>query len=198
MTKVRHENRAVRRTRKRLQTAMIALLREKPLAKIQIKEIVHRADVSRPTFYNHFDTKEDLLFSHVDDLFEEIQHVVFARVEAHKTVDLQTLLISSYRQWLHHSEALQWVMQVDNKDLLIALLRTHIENLVQEYEKYVPPVELSMIDREYLLSFISGGTYMLLKDWLNNGMQESAEIMGTLTCKLLPNEFTNMPMNGLS
>jgi len=169
---------------------MIELLRKKPLSKIQIKEIVQVADVSRPTFYNHFETKEDLLFSHMDDLFEKIHKVVFDGVNEKDTVDLRMLLISSYEQWLHHSESLKWVMQVENKDVLIELSRTHIEGLIQEYEKYVSSNQSSVRNREYAISFISGGTYMLLRDWLDRDMQESPEQMGQLTYRLLTQGLT--------
>ena len=77
MTIKRKPDRRVRRTRKRLQDALIHLLRQKLLAKIQIKEIVEEADVSRTTFYQHFETKEQLLMSLMDDLFEKIHSVVF-------------------------------------------------------------------------------------------------------------------------
>ncbi|MEM7348434.1 MAG: TetR/AcrR family transcriptional regulator, partial [Chloroflexota bacterium] len=77
MTKKKKEDRRVRRTRKLLQIALISLLRRKLLAKIQIKEIVEEADVSRTTFYQHFETKEELLFSLMDDVFEKIHRVIF-------------------------------------------------------------------------------------------------------------------------
>lgn len=186
------EDRRIRRTRKLLQDALIQLLRQKPLAKIQIKEIVDVADVSRPTFYHHFETKEELLFSHVDDVFEKIRETVFGNIEDGDTVDLQQLLITSFEQWMLHSEALQWVLQVENKDLLIAALRTHIEMLRQEYERFVPPETLPPQFDEYAANFISGGLYMLIKSWLDNGLQESTETMGALAYLLISSELFQM------
>ena len=60
-----------RRTRKQLQQALGALINEKPFNKIQITEITDRAEVSRPAFYLHFRSKEDLLISHLDIVFDE-------------------------------------------------------------------------------------------------------------------------------
>lgn len=61
------EDRRVRRTKSRLKTAILELVREKSYGRITIREITDRADVGRSTFYSHFDSKEDLLFSGFDD-----------------------------------------------------------------------------------------------------------------------------------
>ena len=189
MTNKKKEDRRVRRTRKLLQNALINLLRQKLLAKIQIKEIVEEADVSRTTFYQHFDSKEQLLFSLIDDLFEKIHTVVFQERESGDDFDILQLLTSSFEQWLLHSEELRWVLQVDNKDLLIATLRVHIETLKQEVDKHITPNPAFRVYDEYGFSFISGGLYMLIKDWINNDMRESAETMGKITLLLLSNGF---------
>ena len=190
MTDKKREDRRVRRTRKLLQSALIQLLRKKPLSKIHIKEIVEVADVSRPTFYQHFDTKEKLLFSHFDDLIETIHEVVFAQAKEDETVDMLRLLTVSYEQWQLHNEELQWVLQVENKDLLIASLYTHFAALKSELDKHEPLHESSFVYEEYILGFVSGGAYMLLKMWLGNGMRESAAEMARLTSLLLHNGFS--------
>ncbi|MEM7133632.1 MAG: TetR/AcrR family transcriptional regulator [Chloroflexota bacterium] len=191
------EDRRIRRTRKLLQDALIQLLRQKPLAKIQIKEIVDVADVSRPTFYHHFESKEELLFSHMDDVFEKIREAVFGDIEDGDTIDFSQLLITSFEQWRLHSEALQWVLQVDNKDLMIAALRTHIESLRHEYERFVPPATLPPQFAAYAANFFAGGLYMLINSWIENGLQESAETMGAFANLLISGEFFQMRYNDL-
>lgn len=184
----KREDRRIRRTRKLLQDALIELLRQKPLAKIRITEIVDEADVSRPTFYHHFDTKEDLLFSHVDDVFEKIRDDVFAELDRGEVADLQQLLITSFEHWLQNEEALRWVLQVSNKDLLIIALRTHIETLKDEYERSEPPTTLLPQLDDYAADFVAGGLYMLLRGWIGNGLQESPETMGSLAHQLISSE----------
>lgn len=60
-------DRRVRRTRRRLKKALLELIRERRYDEITVREIAERADVGRSTFYDHFGSKEDLLF----DGFEE-------------------------------------------------------------------------------------------------------------------------------
>lgn len=187
MTIKRKTDRRIRRTRKRLQDALIHLLRKKLLTKIQIKEIVEEADVSRTTFYQHFETKEQLLFSLVDDLFEKIHAVVFEKREDGEVLDILQLLTASYEQWLLHSEELKWVLQVENKDLLIEALSPHIKALRNEVAKHFSPPKDVQVYADYETSFVSGGLYMLIKNWIKNGMVESAETMGKITFLLLDN-----------
>ncbi|MEM8861059.1 MAG: TetR/AcrR family transcriptional regulator [Chloroflexota bacterium] len=189
MTNKKKQDRRIRRTRKLLQDALIYLLRRKPLAKIQIKEIVEEADVSRPTFYQHFETKEKLLFSLMDDVFEKIHSVIFLGREDGEDFDVIQFLAASFRQWRLHSEELRWVLQVENKDLFIAALRVHVEALKQEAAKYLKPNPAFQPYDEYEFSFVSGGLYMLLKNWISNGMQESDEEMGKIAFVLLGNGF---------
>ena len=60
----------VRRTRKWLQEALLSLMREKAFSKIAIAEITDKAEVSRPTFYLHYKTKEELLMDYLDSIYE--------------------------------------------------------------------------------------------------------------------------------
>lgn len=60
-------DRRVRRTKRRLKEALFELIDEKGYDRITIREITDRADVGRSTFYSHYDSKEDLLFSGFDD-----------------------------------------------------------------------------------------------------------------------------------
>jgi AcrR family transcriptional regulator len=62
----------VRRSRQWLQDALSQLLLEKPYSAISVTDITKRADLARVTFYQHFDSKDDLLLSLVTDFFAQI------------------------------------------------------------------------------------------------------------------------------
>src|SRR4051812_438929 len=75
-----------RRTRKWLQEALLELMKEKSFEDIQITELTGRAQVSRPTFYLHYRSKEELLLSHVDVIFDEF-HAEVSREIARGNID---------------------------------------------------------------------------------------------------------------
>ncbi|MBZ2204416.1 MAG: TetR/AcrR family transcriptional regulator [Lentilactobacillus hilgardii] len=71
------EDRRQRKTKTSIQEALIQFLQKKPLNKISVAEIVHEADISRSTFYLHYDDLYDLydqLNNHfLDGLFESFE-----------------------------------------------------------------------------------------------------------------------------
>jgi AcrR family transcriptional regulator len=64
----RKQDRRVQRTQRLLREALISLIKEKGFEPLSVQEIIDRANVSRATFYAHFDNKEDLLVSGFDRL----------------------------------------------------------------------------------------------------------------------------------
>jgi AcrR family transcriptional regulator len=68
------QDRRVRKTKASLHDALIGLAREKPYPSIAVKEILHRANVGRSTFYMHFRDKDDLLESGIQEILGSIQH----------------------------------------------------------------------------------------------------------------------------
>lgn len=57
-------------------TAILNLMKEKPYKQITVKDICEKADLSRQTFYNFFETKEDVLRyclrTHYEKQYEEL------------------------------------------------------------------------------------------------------------------------------
>ncbi|WP_217707182.1 TetR/AcrR family transcriptional regulator [Nonomuraea rhodomycinica] len=61
-------DRRVRRTRRMVQEALVALILEKGYEAVTVTDIIARADVGRSTFYSHFTDKQDVLLSNLHDL----------------------------------------------------------------------------------------------------------------------------------
>lgn len=66
-------DRRQKKTRLAIQTALMALMKDKPLEKITISELTATADVNRKTFYNNYssiqDVRKELNAQYVDILF---------------------------------------------------------------------------------------------------------------------------------
>jgi AcrR family transcriptional regulator len=63
----------VRRTRKLLREALVALVEERGYDNVTVRDIAQRAMVNRATFYAHFDDKYDLLLEVVGDTFAPVR-----------------------------------------------------------------------------------------------------------------------------
>ncbi|MEM9777454.1 MAG: TetR/AcrR family transcriptional regulator [Chloroflexota bacterium] len=176
----------VRRTRLALQTALLELLEKKKFERIQIKELAAQADLSRHAFYSHFDTKEELLFSYVDDVFEAIIGEMNKSFELQEKVGIRQLFTKSFELWKEHESMLRYVMQVENKDWLIARLRLHAAAVLQIFIKTQGLTPKNHPQLDYIIDFLSGGGYMLIKRWMKEGMQYEPSEMAILIEQLIP------------
>ena len=67
-------DRRVRRTRRILREALVALVIERGYERITVQDVLDRADVGRSTFYTHFRDKDALFLSCFDDLRDDLRH----------------------------------------------------------------------------------------------------------------------------
>src|SRR6266576_3114497 len=131
-----------RRTRKWLQDALIGLMKEKSFQDIQITELTARAQVSRPAFYLHFRSKEELLLSHVDVIFDEF-HAEVVRELAQGNVDRKRFSIMLFQYWEKYAETLRIVIQAEQPDILLERLKTYVGIMLNEIaaKKPKPPLD---------------------------------------------------------
>src|SRR6266498_2008605 len=168
-----------RRTRKWLQDALIGLMKEKPFQDIQITELTARAQVSRPAFYLHFVSKEDLLLSHVDVIFDEF-HAEISREIAQGNIDRKQFSIMLFQYWERYAETLRMVVQAENPDILLERLKEYVGVIMKEVAAKTRKGAIDPRLREYIVGYVAGGAYMLLTQWISNKMPYSAEQMGLL------------------
>ena len=68
--KVQVANSSSRKTRARIKTAFAEIINEKKsLSKVTVTEIVKRADITRSTFYTHYDDIYDVAIDYQMDTF---------------------------------------------------------------------------------------------------------------------------------
>jgi AcrR family transcriptional regulator len=168
-----------RRTRKWLQDALIGLMKEKPFRDIQITELTARAQVSRPAFYLHFRSKEDLLLSHVDGIFDAF-HAEVSREITRGNIDRKRFSLMLFQYWERYAETLRMVIQAENPDILLERLKEYVGVIRKEVAAKTRKGAIDPRLEEYIVGYAAGGAYMLLTQWISNKMPFSAEQMGLL------------------
>ena len=168
-----------RRTRKWLQAALIELMKERPFEDIQIKELTARAQVSRAAFYLHYRSKEELLLSQVDVIFNEF-HAEVSREIARGNVDRKQFSIQLFQYWERYSETLRLVLQAGNPDILLDRLKTYTAVIMKDSAAKTGQPARDPRLQELIAGYVAGGAYMLLTQWITQKMPFSAEQMGLL------------------
>jgi len=185
MSEKKHKNRQAIRSRSMLQEALVALLKEKPYQKITITEITERADLARPTFYAHFETKDDLLLSYVDDILDVFfikmgTNLDPFRKQASRELDLY---VTFFRQWQQSAEIVQLIRTADIDMMIINRLRQYH---VETYHTVIAPQfpELTPSIAGYYIDYLTGATFGLLRHWMDEKMQQPPEVVASMLIHL--------------
>ena len=88
-------DRRQRKTRQAIYNAFEGLMEGAHYSQITVAQIIERADIGRSTFYDHFETKDDLLAQMCVEMFDHIFEGVSEKCETHahlEAVGLEGLL----------------------------------------------------------------------------------------------------------
>jgi AcrR family transcriptional regulator len=159
------------------------LMKEKSFREIQVKEIADRAEVSRPAFYLHFHSKEELLLSHVDTFFDEFYASLSSEIKTGK-VDRKGVSVLLFKYWAKHADALKMVFKAESDIALLKHLRNYIAVVMADLRIGKRNASPGLKFEGYVVDFAAGGAYMLLKKWVTDDMPYTAEQMGLLFFEL--------------
>jgi AcrR family transcriptional regulator len=167
------------RTRKWLQDALLQLMKEKPFKEIQITEIADRAQVSRPTFYLHYQSKQELLLSHVDVVFDEFYSELSNAITVSKA-DRKWGSILMFQYWERYADTLRMVIEANIHNELRERLRKYVALVITQLPMEHGKVRVDKQSLDFIIDFVAGGAYMLLTQWIIQNRPRSAEQMGQL------------------
>jgi AcrR family transcriptional regulator len=167
----------VRRTQKWLQDALIQLMREKPYRDIQVTEVTDRAQVSRPTFYLHYRSKDELLLSLIDQAFMEFYSDLVAATLVGEYTRLK-LCTQLFAYWERHPDLLKLIAGADVQREIIERLQNYLRQILLHLKAQTGKPAADGHALDLMVSFMASGTYALLSRWGLEGLPYSAEQMG--------------------
>ena len=162
------EDQRIRLSKKLIEDSFIDLLVEKPLLKINVKEVCEKANVNRSTFYAHYQDILDLYEKIKEKITESIKNYLDNSFDVDKNMDF-------YKEIFKFFEDNQQVvkvflgLQVDN-DFINSLLSMSEDKVFSVYKKKYFLINEKKF-REYF-TFASHGTIGIINKWITNGMRE--------------------------
>jgi len=160
----------VRKTRSNIQNALMALMKEKPLARIKVVEICQEAQCSRNTFYSHYPYKEAVLQRMTEECVSQIVSDVNMIID-NKQITVNEADIFNYSELIIKSiskerEKVQFLLNHEDADRFSILLTDAVQKgLVVSASRLVNQV---YNDPEYQLycRYIAGGVVSFMLYWL--------------------------------
>ena len=175
-------NRQIERTNKAIQGAYLELLEESTSKKIKISEICERANISRPTFYNHFQTKDEILLNHLDEIIDEMfiqyRELQF-KDEKEAFQNFEKASTQFFTLWQPKADLYKLIKDVEAEGLLINKLKDHHLKTYHIIAKPNFPINNPEI-LDFFISHISYVFFSVLDQWVRCGMKRTPAEMGEL------------------
>lgn len=178
-------DRRVIKTRRQLKKGLAALMKEKNVNQITVKELVEEVDINRSTFYLHFKDIQDLL----REIEENMEAQIKRAIEEHP-------IVSNNENAFYFIEDMFRVLD-EEREISKALIGPNgdmgfihrIERIIKEnsrgtLEKMFPGKKE---DLKYFYAFCLSGCLGLVKVWLNEGEEKSPEEMAQMTFNMIAN-----------
>lgn len=151
--------------KKQITATLIQLLHDRPLNDISITEIVEVAGVGRASFYRNYSDKADVLKQHAIYLTKK-WGIEFESDPKSNPGNVFGSLFQHYK---------------DNRNFYLLLYHNHLTDiLLQTIKEVCGPTPEQTNPVAYGKSFFAYGLYGWIMEWMERGMQESAQEMNAL------------------
>ena len=181
--KTKLEDRRIRKTKKLLKDSLIALMYEKKVKDITIKDITERADLSRGTFYLHYLDIYDLLSQIEDEAIENVKQML-QEFNAQSNASTYHLLEQLFNYLYENKQLFQLLLYSNSDTQFLNKLKVFIKTMglytLQNVYKESHPDQ-----QTYFLSFISSGVLGMTEHWFESGMTLTSAEMATLIDQMI-------------
>lgn len=150
-----------------IEEALIILMKEKEFSNISISEIAMRADVARRTFYRLYRKKEDVLYQYLERLGQEYRK----RCTAINKYDFSRIALEYFTFWYSYKSILLLFHQRGMDKFLYDALGNISRDVIQRRMNGRKEEK-----KEYFVDYTAGGFLMLLRRWVEEGMEEVPEV----------------------
>ena len=173
-------DRRVKYTKMVIKDSFVKLLKQKPLAKITIKELCEDADINRATFYAHYTDQYDLLSQIENELVDDINQYL-------NSYNFKGGLLKSVQMLEKIFEYIK-----DNSELIDLLLNSNGDiKFQQEIIKIIGQQHFLSMNTiqpedtaEYVFYFSVHGCMGIIQKWLKDGMKKTPKEMAELILKM--------------
>lgn len=174
MKKERH-NQANIAARTDMVNALLRLLEQKAFSEISISELCHEAGLSRMTFYRNYESTENILSSHLEDILSEYEIEAKASKHAGTYYDCENLC-HCFSFFSEHRQFLDGLFKCGMGHMFLDALKKYIMNTWNN-----DPYNLILI---YTLQAFAGSLYNLYIYWSEHNYQESPEHLAFILNKI--------------
>ncbi|WP_131542182.1 MULTISPECIES: TetR/AcrR family transcriptional regulator [unclassified Streptococcus] len=156
-------------TRMKIVRTLATMLKEQPLKDISVSDIIELANISRGTFYYHFNSKEDLVISIINTALNKITDILS------QDLDFGQPILTEVLEYIYENKAIAGVLldhlpnvnQITEKYISDTIKKSNIVDLEKQLvEGYQIPVHYAF--NLYILTIKS-----IIFEWIRSDFQEA-------------------------
>lgn len=181
-----------KRSRQWMYDALMALMLEKPYAKITVTDITDRAGIARPTFYLHFEDKNDLLVYSIDLFFAELTTEFEQKFNVEPDFEEYYVIQIVFQQVYENPNLFNVILNGEAGSLMLKRFRHYITHILNHIIDLFKPQSPEQLPVEILADYLAGASVMMIAGWLNRGMPQTPESMAKLFFQLVSPGLQNI------
>ncbi len=172
------------RSRREIVQAFLSLLSKYPLEKITIKQIMDMTGLSRQTFYQIFNDKEEILEYYLDTLFEDF----IAHTEQHQIKNLCGASKLFFAFFQEYKQIFGLIIQNGKSCVLQRKCREYLQK--NQYIHYDLQGVQTESEKGYAATFVISGMVAMLEQWIRSPepVPASAQELALLVCRITGTE----------
>ena len=183
----------IRYTQKVIQEAFWKLLKEKPLAKITVKEVCDLAEINRGTFYKHYMDCYDLM----DKLQEETIRQIEQLLASIENMGIRCMLISLLETLQNNTGLFRILHTQDLSDAFMHRIIGCCYRYMETHIASIPEMSKEATFKGMNYAFLVGGCTSVMEYWIQTGMQEPPEVVADQILQLSNAFLTGLSKTGL-
>lgn len=167
-------------SRKWLADALLFLMEEQSYSKITVKDICKKSDLSRQTFYNFFECKDDIIRFCIHQCYAEMMTGLMQKTPVKLDDITRQLTETLYRN--------QRLMQLIVRHGLDYLLELELASVIQVFAEQMSPGSVGELD-QYATAFLSGAISHMILYWFRSEKPVSQEQLSGLLYSILNGNY---------
>jgi len=179
----------IRRTRRALIDALLALAEEQDFTAITISDIARRADVNRKTFYLHYADKEALLAEAFDTLFANLVSASRVSMAEHGPPHPEVpppSAVALFASLAEHRALYRRLIGVSGSTRFAVRLRTFLrEQFFDDWDNVHPMVSPDSPPPDFRADFTASATEGIAIWWLKEPRDQSPDVVATWLWRLI-------------
>lgn len=183
---VKKENQRIALTKKLLQEGLLQLLEVKSLDKISVTELCRESGINRATFYNHYNSPQELL----NDIENRITSSLKGIIGLPKTADEVIRQVEQVCEFFHQNSRTILILHNCHADEDITEILYDLNQNFQYYrmnDKFTRTMDQTNLNLVSI--FFYTGCYNIILHWLKNDLQKSPKEIADLMVRLATENF---------